>query len=683
MRRNRMTFFMFLMAVLLGTLLSFSCMMCLQDAFALDGDPLLLLTVCGGASVLAAVAVGLKRSWILTAAVFVLEIGFLFWNREVVIGGCLHTVYRITSEYAACYTAVQILGQEGSGSIWVLAALAIPLAWLMVWIVGREGSVVLVILACMPVLLLCLVIVDLAPVLWLILMTGGLLVLLVSQHIRERSAEEGSLLAWWLVLPTIIFLSAVTVLWPPADYQRADWSEVIRAAAEAKVTVQNWQAEYRVSGPKWDRELKEVDLSRIGPKLMTGTQKLEYRTDRSVSYLRGVSLAIYDNNSWSALDSAVYRSGGVEETPLRCAQHRAGTLEIRTHSREPLLYTAYDLHALPDGALAVDDAYVENTKRVTEYAVDFGSASTGVQNAYAQLVWQRYLQIPQELQVPLAEIVSEAGLVDGSADAVADFVRSSGTYDLNTPRLPVGEDFVLYFLEESHRGYCVHFATATVMLLRSVGIPARYVTGYSVSGEAGQWTQVTENDAHAWVEYYINGQGWLPLDPTPAAEPEQDPAVPEEQPSADGPSPEEDPAEPVPDTEETKSPEIGWEVEQPDVHEGRVNVWWSLLAVPMLMLLLPVRRWFVLYIRKGRCRKGPPNRRALALWRWLAQLSGVQQRPVSEDLLALAEKARFSQHTLEETELALLQQAVDASVLLLKSAPTVKRLWYRYGLVLY
>jgi hypothetical protein len=103
----------------------------------------------------------------------------------------------------------------------------------------------------------------------------------------------------------------------------------------------------------------------------------------------------------------------------------------------------------------------------------------------------------------------------------------------------------------------------------------------------------------------------------------------------------------------------------------------------MLMLLLPVRRWFVLHIRKGRCRKGPPNRRALALWRWLVQLSGVHKRPVPEDLLALAEKARFSQHTLEEAELALLQQAVDASVLLLKSAPTAKRLWYRYGLVLY
>ena len=102
MRRNRMTIFMFLVAVLLGTLLSFSCMMCLQDAFALDGDPLILLTVCGGASVLAAVAVGPKRGWILTAAVFVLEIGFLFWNREVVIAGCLHTVYRITSEYCNC-----------------------------------------------------------------------------------------------------------------------------------------------------------------------------------------------------------------------------------------------------------------------------------------------------------------------------------------------------------------------------------------------------------------------------------------------------------------------------------------------------------------------------------------------------------------------------------------------------
>lgn len=683
MRRSTMTVPVFLMAVLLGTLLSFSCVMCLHDAFALDGEPLILLAVCCGASVLSAAAMWPKRGWILTVAACLIGIVFLFWNREPVVIGFLHTLHRITSEYAACYEAVQVVGQAGGGSNWVLSALGVPLAWLMVWIISREGSALLAVLACLPILLLCLVIVDLAPILWLILLTGGLLVLLLSHHVRERSPEEGSRLAWWLILPTIIFLSAITVLWPPADYRRSDWSELIRAAAEAKVTVQQWQTEHRVSGPKWDRELKEVDLSQIGPKLMTGTPELEYRTDRPVSYLRGVSLAIYDNNSWSALDSSVYRDCGLEETPLRCAEHRAGTVEIRTYSREPLLYTAYDLHELPEGALAVDDAYVENTKRVTEYAVEFGSATHEAQDTYIQMVVQQYLKIPPELQAPLSEIVREAGLYNGSADAVANFVRSSGTYDLNTPRIPAGEDFVLYFLQESHRGYCVHFASATVMLLRSVGIPARYVTGYGVSGETGQWTEVTQDDAHAWVEYYVNGAGWLPLDPTPAVEEAPAPMLPDEEPSEDDPALELEQTEPVPDAEEQEpvaaEPGPGMQTENAKVP----GILWGLLVLPVLVLLFPVRRWIVLHHRKERCRKGPPNRRALALWRWLVLLSKAQQRPIPEELLALAEKARFSQHTLDKAELALLQQAVDASISMLKTLPLGKRLWYRYGKMLY
>ena len=55
-----------------------------------------------------------------------------------------------------------------------------------------------------PVLLLSLIIVDLAPVLWLILLTGALMVLTISHSVRERSPAEGSRLAWWLVLPTLI-----------------------------------------------------------------------------------------------------------------------------------------------------------------------------------------------------------------------------------------------------------------------------------------------------------------------------------------------------------------------------------------------------------------------------------------------------------------------------------------------
>ena len=74
------------------------------------------------------------------------------------------------------------------------------------------------------------------------------------------------------------------------------------------------------------------------------------------------------------------------------------------------------------------------------------------------------------------------------------------------------------FLFEAHKGHCEYFATAAALLLRCSGIPCRYVTGF-VSGERNEYGNywVTRNkDAHAWVEAYIEGQGWRTIEATPS-----------------------------------------------------------------------------------------------------------------------------------------------------------------------
>lgn len=697
MRRERMTAATFLIAVLLAVLISFSAVMCLEDAFQLGCDRILLLGVCAGASVLAAVFMGPRRCWPLLLTGLLTGLVVLIWQRTALVEDVNHFLYRVTGEYALCYSGFRTLGQAGTDSNWLLMVLAVPLAWLTVWVASREGSAVLVIMACLPILVLCLLIVDLAPVLWLILLTGGLLVLLVSHSVRERSPAEGSRLAWWLVLPTIILLSAITVLWPPADYTRADWSSMLQRVAEAKVNLQSWQQTVITSLPSWDRSLKEVDLNGVGPRINTGTPVMDYRSDLQVGYLRGVSLGHYENNRWEAVDSTAYHALKLQGQPLVSAAVGLGTLELQTVTREAQLYTAYDLASIPAEGVPVDDAYVQNRDRVMAYAVSFGQINMavsalqtwcGMPTGYDGFAATQYLQIPENLQEPLNRFVSENGLTDAYAQEVAAFVRSSGVYDLNTPRVPAGEDFVLYFLEQSHRGYCVHFASACTMLLRSVGIPARYVTGYAVDGAVNQWNTVTDEDAHAWVEYYLNGVGWFPLEATPAA-PEPDEVLPEQDVTA----PEDETPVP-PDDGPTQDYEIPEQQEntpvQPDGtgigHAGArswpVELLW-LLVLPGLLLLIAVRRWFGLHYRRERCLKGHPNRRALTWWRWLVQLSGVLDLAVPEDLLALAEKARFSQHTVTEEELSSLQQAVEARIAMLKTLPTGKRLWFRYGLVLY
>lgn len=94
-------------------------------------------------------------------------------------------------------------------------------------------------------------------------------------------------------------------------------------------------------------------------------------------------------------------------------------------------------------------------------------------------------------------------------------------YTLKPPLL--GENSVDEFLFDTKRGFCEHYAGATTFALRVAGIPARVVTGYQ-GGEvnpAGNYVQVRQMDAHAWVEYWLPGAGWQRIDPTFQVAPER------------------------------------------------------------------------------------------------------------------------------------------------------------------
>jgi len=91
---------------------------------------------------------------------------------------------------------------------------------------------------------------------------------------------------------------------------------------------------------------------------------------------------------------------------------------------------------------------------------------------------------------------------------------------MDLPELPLGAEPVEFFLGESRQGYCKHYAGASVLVLRKLGVPARYVSGYLVGDyeedeENGNYTvTVRERNVHAWVEIYLEGIGWIPIEVT-------------------------------------------------------------------------------------------------------------------------------------------------------------------------
>ena len=114
----------------------------------------------------------------------------------------------------------------------------------------------------------------------------------------------------------------------------------------------------------------------------------------------------------------------------------------------------------------------------------------------------------------------EVSIIEGTVtaakiNAVAKYFHEHYEYKLGVKMEP-GKDPVLRFVEDARAGHCEYFAAATVMMLRSVGIPARYVTGFVMSEEAvGDLWIARRKDAHAWVEADTNGLGWMTVEPTP------------------------------------------------------------------------------------------------------------------------------------------------------------------------
>ncbi len=103
--------------------------------------------------------------------------------------------------------------------------------------------------------------------------------------------------------------------------------------------------------------------------------------------------------------------------------------------------------------------------------------------------------------------------------AVEAYLRGNVRYRLDAAAPPEGQDAVDFLLFDSHEGFCQHFAAAEVTLLRSLGIPSRMATGYAIGGPADRdgWLTAKASDAHAWVEVWVPGHGWVTSDPTAGA----------------------------------------------------------------------------------------------------------------------------------------------------------------------
>lgn len=139
---------------------------------------------------------------------------------------------------------------------------------------------------------------------------------------------------------------------------------------------------------------------------------------------------------------------------------------------------------------------------------------------YPEHIRKRYLVLPDALPQRVHQLAGQitAGQATpyDKAKAIETYLRTNYPYDLNIAAPPQDQDVADYFLFDLKRGYCDYYATAMVVLARSSGLPARFVSGY-VAGDYDMPNAqyiVRELHAHSWVEVYFSEIGWVEFEPT-------------------------------------------------------------------------------------------------------------------------------------------------------------------------
>lgn len=148
--------------------------------------------------------------------------------------------------------------------------------------------------------------------------------------------------------------------------------------------------------------------------------------------------------------------------------------------------------------------------------------ASGTEDAYLDTVRQTYLSLPETVEPEVAALARQvtAGCENDfdRAAALCRYLQAAFPYTLNQHIPPTDRDFVSWFLFEEKQGYCTSFASAMAVMARCLGLPSRYVEGYAATPDGDGIARVTQKNAHAWVEIYFSGFGWLAFDPTPGVD---------------------------------------------------------------------------------------------------------------------------------------------------------------------
>ena len=706
--------FAFLWSVVLSFCLSFGATACMVTAFSMAVSlPVLAIYSLLGALIFS-ICYALPLGAIPPAGLALL--GGYLWQAGPLKLSVEAICYRISRTYHQAYNwpiiklNVHTADDMEAMLITVVCALALLIAWLIAWSVSRKMPLFPGLILSAAVFASCLVVTDTIPdTIWLFLYLATFVLSILCHTTRKRDMTQGNRLCTLAAIPVILGMLILFAAMPQDNYQGENAAKKI--SDYLQLSPIQWVTQLFQDTPvSGTISTNQVNLTDVGMRMESKAQMMTVTADNytGILYLRGRSYDTYDGWHWTFSGKQTF------SWPSATLLEPIGEVEIATKYAHRMRYTPYYPQSI---SLSESPEGLVNTKQLTRYSYPCAIAPTHMgqfeerldnisrgDNSYlgntilvaegniielpgnVQIMTDAYfVSLPERTQTWAQNLLEKIPGAQGTnvyqkAQAIAAYVRQSATYSTDVDKMPKDRiDFAKWFIEEQDSGYCVHFASATTVLLQAAGIPARYVTGYMANVTAGEPSPVLLKDSHAWTEYYLPGFGWTVLESTPVdlQEPVQQETEPEAvtQPEATQPETQPDttkPQETTPTTEDsaTKKPQISTDF-----------LW--LLLIPVAIGMVYLQRSVRLHRRRSHCRKGSANQQALALWQEAAYFAKLLKQEPDQTLYELAQKAKFSAHTLTEDELAVFTTFLENAVASLKKRSVFHQLYYRLILCAY
>lgn len=408
-------------------------------------------------------------------------------------------------------------------------------------------------------------------------------------------------------------------------------------------------------------------------------------------FIRGYSLATYQDNEWHLPEdeftttipmktpSVLLDEYGFDVIPTEVTIEPASYVDYQftvydsARVERMTMDSYYPASDEPISSIIFDDSYstvfneIVYTNRGRTYAIsDLDDTS------YNEYVDETYKKIPSSLERELYQYIvdhiDDAGItleelfsqnIYQRAESVKRILQKENKYNLKSGALPDNKDFVLYFLNENKQGSCSHFATAGTLLLRMLNVPARYVTGYLIDksdfDEEGN-AKIYSHRAHAWVEIYQTGMGWIPFEMTPSSRQVTNVANMLDQ--IQKPSQNADTSSSTNNT--TNSTETVNNTTQNTVQEVPLVdkiLEYKALIISVAVILILFFGWFILLkiLLRIKLSKANSNEKILIYYKRLLKIQ-KESLPLSIEITQLMQKARFSQYTMTKEEYEKIKQ---------------------------